>query len=635
MGSETGGVTPFRVGLGRAAALASLFLAVSVGSLEGQEPPDSAVIGDSIVTSDALPLDSLAIGDSIMAGDTLSADTIFFNVPLLRGEEPASFATGVWEWDRHDLMADGANTLAELLQRLPGVIALLGGDYGTPASVSAFGRGGGGYRILRDGIEVYAAEGGVPDLQLVGLAGISRVRLDRSMGQMVIEMWSHVYDDGRPFSIIEAGTGDLDTNLFRGMFADPTLLGGSVAFGLERMDTRGRERGGTEGGNRTGSWVRYQFHAANRFGIALDYRSMSSQTRVEEFTPTSERSDVSVRAGFTPLDGVTLSGFMARTRYDVEGPADSSLFVGGSRTQFGGELGLERGPFWLRGGYRSFEGGLPSGRADLRGGVVHDQWGGVAGTWSSDAWDGLEASHYGARVWLDAVPFATLFASYETGTFGSRTQVLREGAGTPPLSPDRPFAVGPGAVVERTGGRAGVLLSAWGVTLGGAALYSESDRVLPLALELDDQSSDVAGAVRRGFEGTGVLPTLIDGLTLEGSYQFWDREGPYQPAQVYRGSLELHRTFLESGNLEMWGSLGVRGHDPMEVFVADDLSGSGNLARVPFYQSWYWQAQIRVVTVRLWFGMDNFTFRRNLQMFPDRRLPFGRTFFALRWDLWN
>ena len=92
---------------------------------------------------------------------------------------------------------------------------------------------------------------------------------------------------------------------------------------------------------------------------------------------------------------------------------------------------------------------------------------------------------------------------------------------------------------------------------------------------------------------------------------------------------------MESGNLELWGSLGVRGHDPMQVFVADDMSGSGSVVQTPFYQSWYWQAQVRVVTVRLWFGMDNFTFRRNLQTYPDRILPFGRTFFALRWDLWD
>lgn len=626
---------PLCVRLARVAALTVLATVVSAGSLWSQEPPDSVVIADSLAVQGSLSPDALTVADSLAETDSLSADTIYYNLPRPRGGEVASFATGVWEWDRHDIMADGANTLAELFQRLPGVIALLGGDYGTPASVSAFGRGGGGYRILRDGLEVYAAEGSVPNLQLVGLAGVARVRLDRSMGQMLIEMWSHEYDDGRPFSVVEAGTGDLDTNLFRGIYADPTALGGSVAVGLERMDTRGRERDGTEGGNRTGSWARYQFHAGNRFGLALDYRSLSSRTKVSEFTPTAERSDVSLRAAFEALDGVTLSAFAGRTRYGVDAPADSSLFVGGSRSQLGGTLGVDRGPLWLHSSYRSFEGGLPSRRFDARGGLSFERWGGVSGQWSSTSWNDRNASNFGARVWLSPFSFSTLFASYETGTYGSRTEVLSEGGGTPPLSPDRPFLQGPEGVVDRTGARAGLTLARWGVTLGGAALYSHADQVLPLGLELDDQSLGVVGVHRNGYEGTAVLPTFMEGLTLEGSYQYWDEDGPYQPAQIYRGSFEFHRVFLESGNLELWGSLGVRGHDPMTVFVADDMSEAGGLAQIPFYQSWYWQAQVRVVTVRLWFGMDNFTFRRNLQTYPDRLLPFGRTFFALRWDLWN
>lgn len=619
-----------RVRLARAAALTGCLGLAVAGPLHAQEPPDSVVISDSLVVSD-----SLAPADTVPEADSLAADTVFHNLPRPRAADPASFATAVWEWDRHDIMADGANTLAELLQTLPGVVALFGGDYGTPVAVTAFGRGGGGYRILRDGLEVYAAEGGVPNLQLVGLAGITRVRLDRSMGQMLIEMWSHEYDDGRPFSVIEAGTGDLDTNMFRGTYADPTALGGSVAVGLERMDTRGRERGGIEGGNRTGSWIRYQFHGGDRFGIGLDYRGLSSQTRVEEYTPTSDRTDVSARAAFEVVEGVTLTGFVGRTTYGAESSADSTLFLGGSRTQLGGTVGIERGPAWVRGSYRSFQGALPSGRIDARGGYRDDRWGGGSGHLSTGSWNGTDATNYGARLWLAPTSFATLFASYETGTYGSRAAALAEGPGPPPRDPNRPFEEGPEAIVDRTGARAGATLSRWGVTVGAAALYSYADRVLPLGLELDDQATPVAGVHRNGYEGTAVLPTLVQGLTLEGSYQEWSEEGPYQPARIYRGSFEFHRVFLESGNLELWASLGVRGHDPMLTYVADDMTGAGSVVRVPFYQSWYMQAQVRVVTVRLWLGMDNITFRRKLQTYPDRLQPFGRSFFALRWDLWN
>ena len=617
----------------RAEALSALAVVAWVIPLSAQEPPDTVLVSDSLVTSVSGAIDSSTVADSLIAGDSVSADTIFYNLPRRETAEPASFATGVWEWDRADIMADGANNLAELFRTLPGVVALLGGDYGTPASITAFGSGGGGYRILRDGLEVYAVEGGVPNLQLIGLAGISKVRLDRSMGQMVIEMWSYEYEDGRPFSIIEAGTGDLDTNLFRGIYADPTALGGSVAVGLERMDTRGRGREGTEAGNRTGSWVRYQVHAGDRLGFAIDYRGFSTQTEVPEYTPITKRSDASVRAAYEPLEGLTLSAIAGRSTYGVDSVSDSSVFQSGSRAQLGGSLGIERGIFWLRSSYESFEGSLPSGRVEARSGISDLRWGGVSGSWSSSMWNDVEVTSFGARAWLKPTRFTTLFASYADGSYGSRVGVLSEVM--PPMDPSSSVTETGAEIVNRTGGRAGVIVGLSGVTLGGAALYGSADQVLPLGLELDDGAAPVAGVERNGYEGMLVLPTFMKGLTLEGSYHYWDEEGPYQPSQIYRGSFQFHRVFLESGNLELWASFGVLGHDSMQTFVADNGSGAGSIARVPFYQSWYMQAQVRIVTVRLWLGMDNITLRRNLQVYPDRLLPYGRSFFGLRWDLWN
>ena len=90
----------------------------------------------------------------------------------------------------------------------------------------------------RSAFGLIALGGGVTDLSQVGLGGISHVRLERSMGELVIDMVSYEFADGRPYSLVEAGTGDLNTNLFRGTFANPTALGGSIAVALERADSR-------------------------------------------------------------------------------------------------------------------------------------------------------------------------------------------------------------------------------------------------------------------------------------------------------------------------------------------------------------------------------------------------------------
>ncbi len=613
------------------AALVLIALAGVAAPVGAQEPPDTVQVAPVPVP------DSAGAADTLPVPDSLAPDTIFYNVPRSYRRVPTGFATGVWEWDRHAIMASGANTLQELVQEVPGVVTLAGGDYGTPASMSAFGTGGAGYRILRDGFEVYAVEGGVVDLQLIGLVGIDRVRMDRSMGQMVVEMWTHEYEDGRPFSVVEAGTGDLDTNMFRGIYADPTALGGSLGVGLERIDTRGRRRtdSAEEGGNRTGSWVRYQYHRGDRFGLGVDLRRMTAQTKVDTYAPTSERSDLTVRMGLRVRDGVVVNGWAGRSTYSVENPeADPFDLRGGTRRQVGGSVDLERGGLWLTGSYRAFDGGLPAERIDASGGFSHVRWGGLSGRYGRGSWNGEGTENRMARAWLTPIPMITLFGSLEDGRFGSRAQAALEGEGPPPVTPAE-IIPGPSAITDRTTARGGGALSWGGATIAGAALYAWSDSLLPLGTSLDFGAPRLAGVHRNGYEGSLVLPTFWTGLTLQGSYQWWDEAGPYLPDEIYRGSFEYHRVFKETENLEVWASLGVRGHNPMLTLVADDGSGSGGAVLVPFYQSWYARVQVRVVTVRLWIGMDNFTLRRNLQNYPDRTLPYARSFFALRWDLWN
>lgn len=620
---------PLRASAGSLAAAVGLLLAAA-GPVVAQEPPDTAQVPDSAAVAD-----TGMVADSAQLADSAAADTVFYNLPLVRDRIPSGFHTGVWSWGRHAIMASGANTLAELFEHVPGLVPLYGGDYGAPLSMSAFGRGTGAYRIIRDGFELYPLAGSVPDLQQIGLVGIQRVRLRRAGGRMLVEMWSHRHDDGRPFSVVEAGTGDLDTNMFRGVYADPTALWGSIAVGLERVDTRGIGPSRSEGGNRTGAWARYQYHFGDRAGIALDYRSGGSQTQVDRYAPSMSRKDLVLQASVRLLDGVVVQALSGRSTLErTPTQEEEHSRIGGSRRQHMARIGLERGPFWLDGSFRLFEGGLPTRRFAVEGGGTSPRWGGFTGRFATGSWRGERATNMGARIWLTPLPWTSLFAEYETGDFGARAGPVQDEPPPVPLVDDGGVPGVP-VVVGREALRAGATVSPWGFTLGAAALYAYSDEASPLGLELDAGAPSAPGVHTNGYEATVVLPMPLDGLTLEGSYQRWDDEGPYLPKQIYRGSFEFHRVFLESGNLEVWGSLGVRGHDPMLTFAPATTEEEADIVRVPFFQSWYAHMQVRVVTVRLWLGMENMTFRRNLQTYPDRRLPYARSFFALRWDMWN
>jgi len=623
-------------------ALFAILAGPGFGGAAAQERPDS-VVADSVQVADTL--DPRVEGtpeapdgeQAEAASDSVSADTIFYNLPTVRARVPSGFATGVWSWDRHAIMSSGAHTLAELFEEIPSLVPLLGGDYGTPQATAAFGQGGAGYRIFRDGFEVYPAQGGVVDLQLVGLAGVEEVRLDRSMGQMRVDILSHRYDDGRPFSVIEAGTGDLDTNMFRGVYADATALLGSVALGLERVDTRGRGVTEDEGGNRTGSWLRYQFHLKDRAGFAVDYRQSGSQTKVARFAPSNERRDLVLRGTWRPVDELVLEAFTGRTTLEADPTVEEGTNrIGGSRSQRGGRFGLDLGGLWANGSFRSFEGDLPSRSVELSGGASSPRWGGISGLYAASRWNGEGATHWGGRAWVTPTPWLTVFGAYQSGEYGSRAGPVADGPPPPPFLAPEGIRPGEAAITDRETVRVGGALGFAGVTLAAAGLRTDADRVLPLGIELDEGAEPVADAERRGVESMAVVPLpILDGLSLQGSYTWWDNEGPYVPKQIYRGSFEFHRVYKPTGNLEVWASVGVRGHDPMLVLVADTGEGSPGLARVPFFQSWYAHLQVRVVTVRLWIGMDNMTLRRNLETFPGRKLPFGRSFFALRWDMWN
>lgn len=611
---------------------AGLLVAVGVRPAAAwQVQPDSAV-ADTIVGDTTVVLDSLSAAAQ-EAADTISADTIFYNLPSQGSGVPSGFATGVWVWDREAIMRSNANTLSELVAHLPGVIELLGGDYGTPATLSAFGSGAGGLRILRDGLEIMPLAGGVPDLTTIGLGGLSEVRLERRGGEMVVELTSYRYDDGRPFTLVEAGTGQFDTNLFRGTFADPTAFGGSLGFALERVDTRGY--GDSEGGSRTGSWFRYQLHAGSRAGLAFEANTMNAKTEVPDYATSLRRLDLSVRGSVRVVDGLVAEAYTGRSTHDVKDTREEYAYEGGTRYQHGLSLSARKGGLWGRGGLRLHtEDDLPSRRVEGSAGYTGDRLG-AYGNVSHASWDGTPVVGYGAGGWVGPLRGVTLFASWDGGEYaGPSGPPLDEYV--PPVIPAPPYSPpGPTPVVtERTLLRGGASVTAFDVTLAAAWLRADADRNVPLGLELDRGAPEVAGRERQGLEAFASVPVpVLDGLRLEGSYQQWDEDGPYLPRRIYRGAFVFHRVYLESGNFELWWRLGVRGHDPSSVFVPE--GGDGGLEQVPFYQNWYGHITARIVTVRLFFVWENMARRRNLQNFPGRLQPPTRSVFGLRWDLWN
>ena len=605
-------------------ALALAAAAAVPGPARAQESPDT-IPADTLpadtVSPDTLPdaqgplpaPDSVAV-DSLAAADTTVADTIRLeHLPRPAELEPGGWETGVWSWSREEMLASRAATLSELLGQVPGVLELRGGDFGMPHSATAFGAGGGGIRVYRDGVEVLPLEGSVVDLARVGLAGAEEVRVRRTGSGIRIDLRSLRAEDPRPYSLVEAGTGDLDTNLLRGVFFHPRTLGGNAGLSLERRDTRGPRR--QEPGAVTSFWLHYAYLAGESFGVAADL-SRSTANRDTLFVPGQvTRTDWRLRGRWRPLEEVVADLFYVRSTLAADstsGAVESFPFRSEARSQWGARLSAGKGPVAARLAYRNPVGeGLARRHAsgELLGRVPGV--GGAAGSWRWSEWDARGTTSLGVRAWTEPVWGLSAFGAWEDfeggvpalppapapeddaggdaaaavpfrgttaaprATVGGSAALLQEGGDS--LSAEPRFSEGR---FFRVGGR-----FAWrGLELSGARLELERDSVHPLGLPMDRAGTSLAGGERSGWEAAFRVPLLLlDGLALEGSGQLWERSEepwPYFPRRSWQGALSLHDTYLPSGNLEIWLDVGVRQRDAMTVPLqaspeADGDGGSG------------------------------------------------------------
>jgi hypothetical protein len=547
----------------------------------------------------------------------------------------------VWVWDRDGFIGARDLTLLELLEEIPGVVPIRGGDYGAPEAASALGMAAGRVRVFRDGFEEPSLDGGAPDLAMIGLGGVEEVRVERGPGELRIHLESLRGRDPRPLSMVEAGTGDTDTNFFRGTFVHPRVLGGIFGFAMERVDTRGPFR--RERGSRTGAWASWTLPIGESFGVRAEGRRVERDVDVNAFPIGLERTDYVLRArGRFGGERVTAEVFGGGSLLasDSEEPI---VPIERSRRQLGARLEVNPGPGWVAGTVRFHDGEeLPSRSVEVEGGWALPGIGGAFARWSVDRWQTRDAAALSAHAWTVPVLGLSAFASYGKGLRGYAIYAPYDSLPTAPTDPTLPAPPLPEPALpglgftEMTTLRIGGAWSWRPVTVQGAWLSMEADVLPPMGLVLDRAGPPVVGGTFQGVEGQFRLALPIEGFALTGAVQAWDQEARYLPKRSYQGAIDFHDVFLETRNLEVWGALGVKGRDPMLVPTFEtSATGLSQLEQVPFYQNWYVDIQVRVLPVHIFIRWENFTIRQNLQDLPGRTLPPTRAIYGVKWILWN
>jgi hypothetical protein len=166
--------------------------------------------------------------------------------PLARAPAPRPIEiAGAYVWDRAALFGSGALTLQDLLDRVPGITAMRAGWIASPMAAAYLGDVR-GVRLFYDGLELDELDpraGGVFDLSQVQLWTLDELRIERGASEVRVYMRSWRVDRTTASTRTDIGTGDQQTNQYRGFFGRRYGHGEAIQLAAQQYGTTPPVRG--------------------------------------------------------------------------------------------------------------------------------------------------------------------------------------------------------------------------------------------------------------------------------------------------------------------------------------------------------------------------------------------------------
>jgi hypothetical protein len=602
---------------GRVASVGRGLLAVALlpaALLAQRTPPDSAAIPIP-PRPDSLPTDTLA------RPDTVARDTAM--TPLARAPRPTSLAVGGdYAWDRDAILSTGAASLLDLLERVPGVTAYRVGWLVTPEH-AAYGGAFGRIRVFYDGVELDALHprtGGLPDLSRIELWTLEEVAVERAPGELRVHLRSWRVERTTPYTRVDVGTGELETNLFRGYFGRRFRNGAAVQGGFQQFSTEDPQLDGD--GDQLAIFARVGWAEGPWSADATARRTSRFQTLRERRFPErgglpeleTTRTFAYLRGGYRDpaAEGVwaqlvaSTQSLEERSAFRPElglAPSDSADTTR-SRPQYVATAGLNRGPLSLSAiaRLRSGDDGTafsPAARGAFRVGL-------------------LELQGYAERSGEDS----TLRADAEL-RFTPRAN-LSASAGVSRLAPDgetgRP-------TVTAFRGEAGVRLGRTWV-VGGAIARRGDATPAPVVFDPDFVAASL-GTVT-GVFGAVRGPVWRDLSAEVVATQWSGGDAAYRPDQQVRAQLTLDTRWLSRFPT---GEFGFKLSGAIEHRSGATFPGAGGVSTLAS------TVVGAVVEIRIQdaiaFLQSRNTLAVDYEQVPGYLLPRNLIVYGVRWQFWN
>ena len=555
--------------------------------------------------------------------DTTGAKGDSVKPPVGRFADPMLYEIGPqYQWNRRDLFALGALTVADLLDRVPQITTFRSGWLATPHT-AAFNGDFQRVRIFYDGIELDnldPANGGILDLSTVQLWTLEHVSIERSASEARVFLRSWRVENTTPYTRVDVATGNEETNLYRGYygkrFARGELLqlagqqfgvtssrfaGSGDALSLLARAGVGRESWSVDGFmNRTHPTRGIQRATLGRPSIpALDATHTTAYLRAAVGSsrgPWAQATAASLR--FTASEIVTTVGEDGVTVTDTV-PASRA------EAQYDLSAGVTRGParIELRDRLRSIEGttyNSMSARFD-----VATSWAVLSGFAENDGFRRSTNADVGLR--FQPLPFIAVS--------GSVAQTTARGSdGSFPSS-------------QSARGEVGVrILGPWFI-FGAMTL---DNAFVPAPVVYDTLLQAISLGRSEGIIAA-IRGPLGRGFGIDAFLTRWSGEEPYRPQYQSRSEINFSSTFprrFPSGNFEVRASAvyEYRGGNSFPLPTSDiEVLAAKTISAL---------LEIRIMRAVLTYQQRNILAYQH-EIIPGFEMPRVLAIYGVRWDFWN
>jgi len=599
---------------------------------------DTTLTVPSRVRPDSLPRDSLAKRDTIKK---VPRDSI--KAPFAQAELPPTLEVGRrLQWNRDSVLATGAITLTDLLERVTGMTTLRAGWISSPA-VGAYMGDVRRVRVFYDGVDMTAMDPrgkGVLDLTQINLWSVEDAVVEPTPDEVRVYLRSWRVRNTTTETRTDVSTGDQQTNLYRAFFGRRFDNGTGLQFGAQQYGTTPPSVFGTSSDQTAivgrlgwakrdwsvdGYFSRIGRHRGSIFGetsegfvgaVGGDSIPAVNSTRSDGYVRIAYRDpDVSPfwvqltaegsKYGYTGIRTVPTTDL--KTHEDsvlATAPLDTNVF----RSQYIATVGIVNGPWRVSGTQRLFgSGGNHISPPSIRASFITGR---------------LSVSGFAEATGADSISHSDLTAQFTPLSFVS----LIGGAGkiTDSHLPG-------GGIFTAKYLRAEVGLRVKSLWLIGGALRRDSALLSP------PRVFDTTFTPRREPTATGTTVAIRGKLwrlvNADVSAIRWsDSLGFYRPRYQTRSELFIRSNFLQrfpTGDFGLMASI-VHEYRSGTRFPVDQ----SDVAILPGYRTISTLLEIRILSATVSWQFRNFLGERYRQV-PNFIMPRQTNFYGVRWSFTN